>query len=417
MRQWGTTGLWIAAVALLAVSVAVSPGCATRICVQPTDLAAHIAAHEAGTSATIARTARMNAGEDLQILAISSGGQNGAFAAGVVNGWRRAERPDFHIITGVSIGALLGSFVFLDSPQGDALAKECFTTLSREDVVDERSKLAIPFVESVSKSDKLVQLLHRYFPNAIIDQVAARSENGKRLLLVSTTDLDCGVVRTWDMTALARERKYQLYRKVLLAAASIPLILPPVIINGEMYVDGGVCEQVFIPDVHAALASQPGADPLADPMPHADVYVIANSAFGSTAACVQPNLPDIWSRGLATLISKSLIGSLWHVYGIAQMRGFGFRMIHIPVEHTVDANAKMAFDTATMQRLYALGERLGASADSWSDLPPGIARLDGRAPAAPAPIEVPASTPLPTAVPPAAGGLPPPIVRSPAKSG
>ncbi len=429
--RWGRliVGSWAAVL----VATFLLAGCAQRTCVSVHDLESHIASRETSTQAAVARVAQMNIGEDLQILAISSGGQNGAFAAGVVNGWRAADRPDFHIVAGVSTGALLASFVFVNAPDADALAKQCFTTVTREDIVEERSRISIPFVESIAKSDKLAQLLRRYVTNAMIDRVAERSENGRLLLLASTTDLDCGAMRTWDMTELARQREYDRYRKVLLAAASIPLILPPVIIDGEMHVDGGVCEQVFVPDVHAALAAQPGADPLSDPLPRGDVYVIANSAFASTRECVQPNLPDIWSRGLATLISKSMVGSLWRAWGMAQMRDYSFRMIHIPNEYAADAVDKMAFDMPTMRRLYDLGERMGANVGSWSDVPPDVMRKPAAASTspnvAPAPVvapdpgvvpdpglvPAPDTTPPPTPVPAPAGGLPPPTIRSPAK--
>ena len=47
-------------------------------------------------------------------LALSSGGDDGAFAAGVLVGWTRSgRRPRFEIVTGVSAGALIAPFAFL----------------------------------------------------------------------------------------------------------------------------------------------------------------------------------------------------------------------------------------------------------------------------------------------------------------
>src|SRR5258708_4020476 len=44
-------------------------------------------------------------------LALSSGGDDGAFAAGVLVGWTRSgRRPHFEIVTGVSAGALIAPF-------------------------------------------------------------------------------------------------------------------------------------------------------------------------------------------------------------------------------------------------------------------------------------------------------------------
>src|SRR5580698_1842790 len=52
-------------------------------------------------------------------LALSSGGDNGAFAAGLLVGWSaRGDRPVFKVVTGVSAGALVAPFAFL-GPQYD----------------------------------------------------------------------------------------------------------------------------------------------------------------------------------------------------------------------------------------------------------------------------------------------------------
>ncbi|MBP7917115.1 MAG: patatin-like phospholipase family protein, partial [Arenimonas sp.] len=47
-------------------------------------------------------------------LALSGGGQNGAFGAGLLYGWsKNGTRPVFKIATGVSSGAMMAPFVFL----------------------------------------------------------------------------------------------------------------------------------------------------------------------------------------------------------------------------------------------------------------------------------------------------------------
>jgi hypothetical protein len=44
-------------------------------------------------------------------LAISGGGEDGAFGAGLLTAW--APRPDFALVTGVSTGALTAPFAYL----------------------------------------------------------------------------------------------------------------------------------------------------------------------------------------------------------------------------------------------------------------------------------------------------------------
>lgn len=63
-------------------------------------------------------------------LAISGGGDNGAFTAGLMNGWTAAgTRPQFKLVTGISTEALIAPFVFL-GPAYDATLKKLYTTVS-----------------------------------------------------------------------------------------------------------------------------------------------------------------------------------------------------------------------------------------------------------------------------------------------
>jgi Patatin-like phospholipase len=53
-------------------------------------------------------------GHALNILSLSGGGQNGAFGAGFLVGWRESgRRPQFDIVGGVSTGALLATHALL----------------------------------------------------------------------------------------------------------------------------------------------------------------------------------------------------------------------------------------------------------------------------------------------------------------
>ena len=50
----------------------------------------------------------------INILVLSGGADNGAYGAGLLNGWSdRGTRPRFDIVTGVSTGALTAPFAFL----------------------------------------------------------------------------------------------------------------------------------------------------------------------------------------------------------------------------------------------------------------------------------------------------------------
>ena len=50
----------------------------------------------------------------VNFLALSGGGSDGAFGAGVLCGWTASgKRPEFDLVTGVSTGALTAPFAFL----------------------------------------------------------------------------------------------------------------------------------------------------------------------------------------------------------------------------------------------------------------------------------------------------------------
>lgn len=75
-------------------------------------------------------------------LAISGGGDDGAFGAGLLAGWTaRGDRPSFSLVTGVSTGALSAPFAFLGG-EYDARLKQVYTDTNAGDIFSKRSILA-----------------------------------------------------------------------------------------------------------------------------------------------------------------------------------------------------------------------------------------------------------------------------------
>ena len=71
-------------------------------------------------------------------LAISGGGANGAFGAGLLVGWTEAgTRPEFDFVTGISTGALIAPFAFLGPAYDDQL-KAVYTQYSTSDMIEKR---------------------------------------------------------------------------------------------------------------------------------------------------------------------------------------------------------------------------------------------------------------------------------------
>src|SRR6202043_655883 len=65
--------------------------------------------------------------KELVFLALSGGGADGAFGAGILNGWTKtSQRPEFTVVSGASTGALMAPFAFL-GPAYDGVIKEMYT--------------------------------------------------------------------------------------------------------------------------------------------------------------------------------------------------------------------------------------------------------------------------------------------------
>ena len=76
----------------------------------------------------------------VQVLALSGGGQWGAFGAGFLKGWtRRGDRPAaFQVVTGTSTGSLQATFAFLGSDFDDTLGRGYLDIRGDADVMDKR---------------------------------------------------------------------------------------------------------------------------------------------------------------------------------------------------------------------------------------------------------------------------------------
>src|SRR5580658_5635634 len=224
------------------------------------------------------------AGQPINILALSGGGGGVAFGAGALVGWSRTgTRPDFQIVTGVSAGALLAPLAFL-GPKWDATVTETFSGATTRHLLQPRLLGAL-FGASVYRGQPLVDLVNGFVSDELLRAVAAESKRG-RLLLVATTDLDHERTVIWDMGRIAAEggeRGRRLFRDVLVASASIPGLLPPVLIRvqeagiefDEMHVDGDTTVPLFITPRVAAIAPEEVRG-----LQGATVYVIVNGQLG-----------------------------------------------------------------------------------------------------------------------------------------
>lgn len=316
-------------------------------------------------------------GREFKVLSISGGGENGAFAAGILVGWTEAgTRPEFALVTGISTGALAAPFAFL-GPEYDGTLKEVYTTMSTKDIVKKRSKVKALRSDAAGDSTPLRALIEKYIDQSIMEAIAREHHTGRRLL-VGTTNLDAIRPVTWDLGRIAssgRPGALNLLREVMLASAALPVAFPPVIIEveaegllfDELHVDGGATRQAFL------LTLGVDADVFRQKMQltgHPKAYLIRNAKLDPKWKTTEPKLMDIAGRSIAAMIRTQGIGDLYREYLGAQRFGFDYAMTFIPEEF--DAPQDEMFDPRYMGALFDLGYEMGIRGDHWHEAPPGL---------------------------------------------
>ncbi len=109
---------------------------------------------------------------DINLLAISGGGDKGAFTAGLLAGWTEAgTRPEFLMVTGISTGALIAPFAFL-GPEYDDTLRELYTKFSTRDLAEQRSVLSLLVSDSVMDVTRFKSMLSKYVDTALMRAVA-----------------------------------------------------------------------------------------------------------------------------------------------------------------------------------------------------------------------------------------------------
>ena len=104
-------------------------------------------------------------------LAISGGGADGAYGAGVLVGWSAlGTRPQFTMVTGVSTGALTAPFAFLGEKYDDQL-KLLYTTLDSSRIFFRRGVFSIIRGDSVTDNAPLMAMLQEYVTDEMIAEI------------------------------------------------------------------------------------------------------------------------------------------------------------------------------------------------------------------------------------------------------
>ena len=306
----------------------------------------------------------------VNMLALSGGGADGAFGAGLLVGWSDAgTRPRFEVVTGVSAGALIAPFAFLGR-EHDRQLREMFTLYATEDLLRKQVVTGLFGGTALADSAPLAELIAKYVDQRMFRAIAREYRQG-RMLLIGTTNLDAQRPVIWNMGEIAARgtpEALALFHKVVLASASIPGVFPPVhieVVAGghrfeEMHVDGGPTRQVFLVPTQLPLTD---FDRFYEAPPLRRIYVIRNAKLGPAYEPAKATTIAIGGRTLSTLILNQSQGDLARIYQTASRANAEFNLAGIPPDF--NEPSKEAFDRDYMQALFQRARALARSGYPW----------------------------------------------------
>ena len=312
-----------------------------------------------------------------EMLAVSGGGEDGAFGAGLLCGWSaQGGRPVFDWVTGVSTGALTAPFAFLGSGYDDKL-RAVYTEVSAKDILVPRGIIAALTDDALADNAPLFATISRYLDERMVQDLAGAYRDG-RLLFIGTSDFDAQLGVIWNIGAIAASghpRAVDTIRRILLASAAIPGAFPPtmfdVTLDGrpyqEMHVDGGAFAQAFL--YPPALTTQRRQRTTAGQrVLKAEAYVIRNGRLDPNWARTKRQTLGIVGRAIDTMITVSGINDVIRIYNTTRTDGIDFKLAYIGTDFT--KVSPEPFDRAYMRSLFDYAYAQARNGYPWASKPP-----------------------------------------------
>jgi hypothetical protein len=313
----------------------------------------------------------------INILALSGGGDAGAFGAGLLVGWSaQGSRPQFDLVTGISAGALIAPFAFL-GPRYDSVLESVCGTIGPRDIFRVRNVFAALSGDGVADDRPLAALIAKYVTAETLSDIAREYAKGRQLL-IGTTNLDARQRVIWNMGAIASStdpRALILFRQILLASTSIPGIFPPVMIDvevdgmryQEMHVDGGVMNTAFLlPQPFLSDIEETGVSDRRDRL----VYVIRNGYLTGKWAAVRRRTTTVARRALDSLIEAQGMNDLFRLEMVARENREVFHYASIGADF--EYPHKHEFDAEYMKHLFRYALQSAARGYAWQSELPGM---------------------------------------------
>jgi len=315
------------------------------------------------------RAARKDLASD-KFLVLSGGGGDGAFGAGLLSGWTaHGDRPEFDVVTGISTGAIIAPFAFL-GPRYDGWLEQFYTEYGSSDILKPNWLSGLLGGPAVADSSPLESLIARFVTPALLSEIAGEYRKGRRLF-VGTTNLDAQRPVSWNMSAIAASggpEAVVLFRKILLASASVPLAFPPVRFDvradgksyQELHVDGSITTPMLFLPPQIKLGD---IDKQYKMSPKRELYVIRNGRLDPKYGIVKDDLISLTERAFATISKSQTAGELLRLCLMARREALAYRLASIP--ETFSLESRQIFDRDYMKALFSAGYKLGSDGYDW----------------------------------------------------
>lgn len=306
----------------------------------------------------------------IDVLALSGGGPDGAFGAGVLSGWTETgTRPVPEIVTGVSIGAIIAPIAFLGPKYDNVLS-----AMSNADKKGFRlsvSPSAVAGIRGVFKSDNIRTFVESIVTEKVVVEIGKAHDQGRRLF-IATANIDAQRMAIWNIGEISKAEPLnarELIVDIIVAAASIPAAFPAQAIktfstNGEiveLHVDAGTIAQIWIPD--PSLIRQ------------------ATGKTGTIWALLNISLEPEFeiSTGRAANVSKRTIGSIFKAATHSELRrsldrskqaGYQFRIAYIRPGWP-EAKNLLSFSPERMKEVFEFARAKTVQNEMWiNTIPP-----------------------------------------------
>ncbi len=319
------------------------------------------------TGWAITGTPRLEDGT-FDMLALSSGGPDGAFGVGVLNGLSAAgKRPVYEVVTGISTGALIAPFAFI-GPKYDYLLKSLYTGKQIEGLIGAPNYFRALAGGALYQPDNLQDLIQTQITRDLMSEIGRLNSQGRRLY-VATANLDADELTVWDMTKIASlgdEASLQLFRQIIEAAISIPGAFAPVRIASmspsgpieELHGDGAVLANFYVdPDMVPD-----------DAVAKANIEVIIHNQLKPKPEAQKASLVPLLKKSVTSLSRSSMILLLRQAWREAEVRNIPFKYANLPPQWP--SVSALDIDRGYMNKTYELGYGLALDGAVWNSVEP-----------------------------------------------